>query len=68
MKYIPSMVFAISIVLFYLKMVLLSKGYEGILDIVMIINLSVVLFISILLALIMELWLWNKKRNGEMEQ
>ncbi|MGF2614681.1 hypothetical protein FZC84_17535 [Rossellomorea vietnamensis] len=54
-KYIPSIASAISIAVFYLKMTFISEGYQPILDIVVIIIMSVVLGVSLLLAVIMDL-------------
>lgn len=54
MKYLPSIVFAISIALVYFKMLFISKGFNPIIDIVVIIFLSCALGISILVVAIIE--------------
>ncbi|MEH7126195.1 hypothetical protein V7127_23575 [Bacillus sp. JJ1773] len=54
-KYIPSILFAISIALVYFKMFFISKGYDAISDIVVIIFLSVGLGNSLLGAIIIEI-------------
>ena len=59
-KYIPSILFAISICMMYLKILFISKGYEAILDIVIIIFLAIGLGISLLGAIIIEFI--NKKK------
>lgn len=61
LKYIPSMVLAIAIGAFYLKMIYVSEGLEEIIDIISMIILSIVLFISLLLAVITEIG--NKKKG-----
>lgn len=54
-KYIPAIASAIGIALFYLKLTFISEGYQPILDIVIIIIMSVVLGVSLLIAVIMDL-------------
>jgi 4-amino-4-deoxy-L-arabinose transferase-like glycosyltransferase len=53
-KFIPSIIFALCIALFYLKMLFVSKGYDAIIDIVFIIFLSIGLGSSLIVALILE--------------
>ena len=60
--YIPSIASALSIVLIYLKMILISNGYQPILDIVIMIIMSVVLGVSLLIAVIMD-FLNKRNRN-----
>ncbi|OCA81656.1 hypothetical protein A8F94_22605 [Bacillus sp. FJAT-27225] len=55
MKYIPSIVTALSIALVYVKMLFLSQGYEPITDIVVIIILSFVLGFSLLAAVFIDI-------------
>ena len=59
-KYIPSILFAISICMMYLKILFISKGYEAISDIVVIIILAIGLGSSLLGAIIIEII--NKKK------
>ena len=59
-KNIPSIVFAISICMMYLKILFISKGYEAISDIVVIIFLAIGLGSSLLAAIIIEII--NKKK------
>ena len=61
-KYIPSIASALSIALVYLKMIIISKGYQPILDIVIMIILSVVLGVSLLIAVTMD-FLNKRNRN-----
>ncbi|WLD94140.1 hypothetical protein [Alkalihalobacillus sp. AL-G] len=55
MKYIPSIVSALSIALVYLKMSFISQGYEAITDIVVIIFLSFALGVSLLVAVVIDI-------------
>ncbi|MDX8367952.1 hypothetical protein [Cytobacillus sp. IB215665] len=55
MKYIPSIVSALSIVLVYLKMSFISQGYEPITDMVVIIVLSIILGFSLLGAVLIDI-------------
>lgn len=63
MKYIPSIVTAISIALVYLKMIFISQGYQPILDIVIMIVLSVLLGFSLLVAVLLDLLNRKNKIN-----
>jgi ABC-type Mn2+/Zn2+ transport system permease subunit len=61
MKYIPSIVAAISIALVYFKMIFISQRYEPITDIVIMINLSFVFGITLLVAVLMDIMSRRKK-------
>jgi hypothetical protein len=63
-KYIPSIATAICIALVYLKMTLISQGYEPILDIVIMIVMSLILGVSLLTAVIMDLL--NKRNKNQI--
>lgn len=63
-KYIPSIVSALCIALIYLKMMFISQGYQPIIDIVIMIILSAVLGVSLLIAVIMDLY--NKKNLNKI--
>lgn len=54
-KYIPAIGAAFAIVIFYLKTLFISKGYEGIFDMIVIIFLAYILVISIVVAIIIEI-------------
>lgn len=54
MKYIPSIVSALSIALVYLKMTFISQGYQPITDIVIMVILLFVFGISLFLAVLMD--------------
>ncbi|WP_214483114.1 hypothetical protein [Bacillus sp. SM2101] len=55
MKYIPSIVSSLSIVLVYLKMSYVSQGYDPIIDMVVIIFLSIVFGFSLLGAVLIDI-------------
>lgn len=60
-KFIPAFLFALLIVIFYLKFSFVTKGYDQIADVVIIIFSSVGLGISLLMAIAMEFI--NKRKN-----
>lgn len=55
LKYIPAILFAVSIALVYFKMLFISKGFEAITDIVAMILLSIGLGIALFTAVIVEI-------------
>ena len=54
-KYIPAIVFAVGIILCWLKMLFISEGFEGIYDILLIRLLAILLLVSLLPALFIDL-------------
>ncbi|MEC1177048.1 hypothetical protein P9B03_01005 [Metasolibacillus meyeri] len=54
-KYIPAVLFAISIAFVYLKMLFISKRYEAITDIIVLMLLAVGLGSALLTAIIIEM-------------
>lgn len=61
LKYIPSILSALSIALVYLKMTYISQGYQPIIDIIIMIILSFVFGISLLVAVLMDIMIRRNK-------
>jgi len=55
LKFIPSILLALGIGFFYIKLEFISIGYEGIIDIIVIMFLAIACVISLSLAVIIEI-------------
>ncbi|MBB6452635.1 asparagine N-glycosylation enzyme membrane subunit Stt3 [Salirhabdus euzebyi] len=60
LKFIPAIVSAFGMAIFYLKMLFVSQGYDAIYDVLVIIILSVLLSLSLIGAIILQIVEYKK--------
>lgn len=61
--YIPTGTLALAIMFFYIKLHFISEGFAGIIDIVAIILLAFIFFISLVFAVILDMIYYKKTKN-----